>query len=337
MEKDNDKIDGEFIILLLSLSIATLFLIRVVLLFFPDESKPSKGSNPPLLSDTLTWSVPDIKSLDNSTESKQIRYGHELIANTSVYLGPKGSVMHISNGMNCQNCHLDAGTKIWGNNYSAVASTYPKFRERSGSIESIYKRINDCFERSLNGNPLDTNSNEMQAMKAYILWLGKEIPKGKKVKGAGITDLVYLSRAADPLAGKTIYSQKCQSCHKENGEGMLNTNGLSYQYPPLWGAHSYNNGAGLFRLSRIAGYVKSNMPFGTQYESPQLTDEEAWDVSAYINSQPRPSKDLSKDWPKISAKPVDHPFGPYTDTFSEQQHKYGPFSPIAAFKKKTSG
>jgi len=70
------------------------------------------------------------------------------------------------------------------------------------------------------------------------------------------------------------------------------------------------------------------MPQGATYQNPQLTDEEAWDIAAFVNSQPRPSKDLSKDWPKISEKPVDHPFGPYADMFTEQQHKFGPFQPI---------
>ena len=90
-------------------------------------------------------------------------------------------------------------------------------------------------------------------------------------------------------------------------------------------------GAGLFRLSRFAGYVKANMPQGASWERPQLTDEEAWDVAAYVNAQPRPTKDLSTDWPDIAKKPVDHPFGPYKDPYSEQQHKFGPFGPIAAF------
>ena len=65
---------------------------------------------------------------------KEIRYGRNLIAHTAQYLGPKGSVAAITNGMNCQNCHLDAGTKPWGNNYGSVASTYPRFRDRSGNI-----------------------------------------------------------------------------------------------------------------------------------------------------------------------------------------------------------
>jgi len=55
---------------------------------------------------------------------------------TSKYLGPNGTVMQISNGMNCQNCHLDAGTRPWGNNYAAVLTTYPKYRARSGMIKT---------------------------------------------------------------------------------------------------------------------------------------------------------------------------------------------------------
>jgi thiosulfate dehydrogenase len=76
------------------------------------------------------------------------------------------------------------------------------------------------------------------------------------------------------------------------------------------------------------------MPFGADHENPQLTDEEAWDVAAFVNSQPHPTRDLSRDWPKLSGKPVDHPFGPYADTFSAVQHKYGPFGPIAKYKKE---
>jgi thiosulfate dehydrogenase len=109
----------------------------------------------------------------------------------------------------------------------------------------------------------------------------------------------------------------------------------SYTYPPLWGEHSYNIGAGLFRLSRFAGYVRDNMPFNlASHKNPALTDEECWDVAAFVNSRPRPSKDLSKDWPNISKKPIDHPFGPYTDGFNEQQHKFGPFQPIIDARKK---
>lgn len=300
----------------------------------PEVNKPVEIKTAPVKPDV--WQAPDVTQIPNDENGKLIAYGRELIAHTSQYLGPNGSVKAISNGMNCQNCHLDAGTKPFGNNYSAVASTYPKFRARSGAEESIEKRVNDCFERSLNGKPLEDNSHEMEAIVSYIQWLGKDVEKGKSPKGSGLVELAFLDRPASAENGKLVYDQQCTVCHGKNGEGMALADGSGYQFPPLWGKQSYNSGAGLYRLSRFAGYVKANMPLGATYDAPQLSDEQAWDVAAYVNSLPRPGKDLSKDWPDISKKPIDHPFGPYADGFDETQHKLGPFKPIQEKRKALS-
>ncbi len=272
------------------------------------------------------WNHYQLKETDSAE-----RYGYYLITNTAYYWGPKGKLSPISNGMNCQNCHLEAGIIPWGNNFSAVAATYPKFRERSGALESIEKRVNDCIERSLNGKAVDSASKEMKAIVAYLKWVGKEVPRGRKPKGSGIMDIPFLERAADATKGKKVFINNCQRCHGSNGEDQLNTEGYGYTYPPVWGGNSFNTGAGLYRVSKLAGYIKNNMPVNeASYLDPLLTDEEAWDVAAFIASQPRPVKKLTTDWPRLSAKPFDHPFGPYTDSFSEQQHKYGPFLPIVA-------
>lgn len=290
--------------------------------------------------DTVTYlQAPDVTTLEVSPNKDLILYGKDIIANTAHYFGPQGTVgKAYTNGMNCQNCHLDAGTKVFGNNYFAVASTYPKFRARSGAMENIYKRVNDCFERSLNGKAIDTTSKEMQAIVEYIKWLGKDVPKGTSPNGSGLKSLAFLERAASPEKGKLFYSQKCTSCHQADGLGLMNADKTAYTYPPLWGEHSYNDGAGLFRMSNFAKYIKYNMPLGASHNNPMLTDEEAWDIAAYVNSQSRPHKNIKKDWPKIEEKPFDHPFGPYTDGFSEEQHKYGPFQPIkdksTSLKKK---
>lgn len=321
-----------------------LLLVLVVAQFFlpADLFAPKPPPAEPLpqtatfTADSL-WSGADtarLAFLDDAQE-ELIRYGRELIINTAHYIGPKGTVMQNTNALNCQNCHLDAGTKPWGNNYGAVWSTYPKFRARSGGIETVVKRVNDCVERSLNGTALDSTGREMRAIVAYMEWLGTGIARDKKPKGSGIVELAFLDRAADPKRGAQVFEAKCASCHGKDGQGLLKADGRTHMYPPLWGDGSYNQGAGLFRLSRFAGYVKANMPQGATWENPQLTDEEAWDVAAYVNSQPRPGKDLSADWPDISKKPVDHPFGPYADKFPEQQHKYGPFGPIAAHYKSS--
>ena len=277
------------------------------------------------------WKPPDIAMVSEKEKVEELAYGRELIRSTAKYLGPGGSVMRVSNGMNCQNCHLEGGTKIFGNNYAAVASTYPKFRARSGKVETVEKRVNDCFERSLNGEPLDTTSREMKAIVSYIAWLGSNVNQGDRAEGAGLAKLETMDRAADPAKGLVLYEKLCETCHGRNGQGLRLPDGVGYQFPPLWGEHSYNQGAGLYRVSTFAQFIYANMPLGVTHDRPQLTEEEAWDISAYVNSLPRPSKDISQDWPDIRLKPFDHPFGPYADPFSETQHKYGPFQPIKEF------
>lgn len=340
------EIKNVFIVLRVSMVLVLVAIGALVfLMYFPKQQPTNVGSTKKKAVKVDTslmnlWTAPSdwrLKRL-NTEEQELINYGRELITHTSDYLGPKGSVASMSNGMNCQNCHLNAGAKPWGNNYFGVQANYPKFRERSGSVENQVKRVNDCFERSLNGKALDSSSKEMRAILAYIKWIGSDVPANTTPKGTGIFKLKALNRPADPSKGQAVYEQKCSSCHQKDGSGVLAENGKSYSFPPLWGPHSYNVGAGLYRISNFAGYVKMNMPLGVSITSPQLTDEQAWDLAAYVNSMPRPAKDLTHDWPNIAAKPFDHPFGPFTDPFSDTQHKYGPFKPIkdwkAAHKKK---
>lgn len=266
---------------------------------------------------------------DYTEEGREIQYGYELIANTSYYLGPKGTVAALTNGMNCQNCHLKGGTVPFGNNFGKVFATYPLYRARNNGIQDIYERVNECFQRSLNGKKLDTASREMQAIYAYIKWIGDGVPKGRAFAGTSIMKLPFMNRAADPRRGQSVYQAKCVSCHGADGGGALNPESTGYLYPPLWGNHSFNDGAGLFRLGSMAGFIKNNMPLGTTYRDPQLTDEEAWDIAAYINSHSRPRFDQHEDWEILSKKPLDAPYGPYIDSFSQEQHKYGPYGPIA--------
>lgn len=274
------------------------------------------------------WKAPDSNTIPAGKAGEMIRYGRDLLAHTAQYLGPKGTVAQITNGMNCQNCHLDAGAKLFGNNFANFISSYPKMSDRSGKTEPATERIAECFERSLAGKVPDTSGKEVQAILAYMKWIGKDVKKGQKLFGTGTEKLAFPDLAANPAKGRAVFVMKCQSCHGTNGEGLLAADKKSYIYPPLWGKNSYNDGAGLYRLANFAGFAKNNMPYGATYQTPQLTDEEAWNVAAFVNSQPRPHKDQHKDWKDLSKKPVDFPFGPYKDGFSEKQHKYGPFKPI---------
>ena len=151
------------------------------------------------------WSPPDFDAVPPGDSGDLIRYGKELITNTSFYLGPRGIVSTTTNGMNCQNCHMDAGTRNFALPLSAVASSFPKWLERSERMQGIEDRVNDCLQRSLNGNPLDSTNYEMRAFVAYLKWLGHEVPKGVKPKGSGIQPIAFLDRAADPEKGRIVY------------------------------------------------------------------------------------------------------------------------------------
>jgi len=66
--------------------------------------------------------------------------------------------------------------------------------------------------------------------------------------------------------------------------GKTDLNGRTV-FPPLWGPESYNWGAGMARVNPAAGFIKANMPFG---QGNSLSDQQAWDVAAFIDSQERP-------------------------------------------------
>ncbi|MEP6584785.1 MAG: c-type cytochrome [Ginsengibacter sp.] len=271
----------------------------------------------------------DSSQIPPTPEGELIKYGRSLITNTSFYFGPSGIIQKIGNGMNCQNCHLEAGTKPYGNNFYLVATGYPRYKDRSGAMETVQRKVEDCFERSMNGESIDSNGREMKAFIAYLNWVGSNVTYDKKPAGTGLQELLFMDRAADTSKGRIVFINKCQVCHGKNGEGQMLADSSGKIYPPLWGANSYNIGASIYRISKMASFVKDNMPFGASHNAPQLINEEAWDVAAFVNTQYHPRKNISGDWPVLNKKPYDYPFGPYAEKqFSEKDHKYGPFASI---------
>ena len=128
----------------------------------------------------------------------------------------------------------------------------------------------------------------MRAFLAYMRWLSTGIPDGAKLRGGGTLKIKEPERAANLRRGSEIFSEMCATCHGANGLGQRAQSGSGYQFPPLWGPDSYNNGAGAMH----------NMPIGTAFNAPALTDEQAYDVAGYIISQKRSEKaNLEKDFP----------------------------------------
>ncbi|NJB70260.1 thiosulfate dehydrogenase [Saonia flava] len=280
----------------------------------------------------------DISLLDNSGKNEIIKFGHELFTNTPKYLGPdngKPDMVYSGNRLACNNCHLQSGTKLYSAPLIGIINRFPQFRGRENKIGTIEERINGCFERSMNGRVIPVDGKEMNALVQYLTWLSRFAPEDGKITGQGFVEINIPNRKVNLAKGKRIFTTICTKCHGSNGQGERTPDGFTYKYPPLWGEDSYNNGAGMNRVITAAQFIKGNMPYGITYDNPLLTDEEAYDVSGYINQQKRPEKlNREKDFPDLKKKPVSTPYPPYADLFSIDQHQMGPFQPIMEFYKQ---
>lgn len=283
------------------------------------------------------WSVPEVGALPNDENGQLVRRGRDLITATYAHIGPAVSdpaKRYAGNNLACSNCHLTAGTKKFGLPLWGLWNDFPQYSSRAGADISIEDRVNSCMTRSMNGKPLPADAPEMQAIASYIKFLSTGVKPGQTLSGLGAGKMPELTRAADPLRGAKIYARACAQCHAANGLGVLRNRSvpaLGYLTPPLWGPDSFNDGAGMARLTNAANFIHFNMPNGTSYNDPRLSQADAWDVAAYVISRPRPNRaGIDKDFPDLLQKPVDTPYGPYADKFGQAQHQFGPYGPIEA-------
>lgn len=255
----------------------------------------------PLIPATTTivtaWDVPRNPiadaSLAKSPDGRTVQWGYRLFTNT-----PSEAKQFAPGRMACAHCHLNAGQRERALPLVAVASVFPEQNVRAGRLYTLNDRIVDCFLRSENATGAagpgdsaaqlpDTTSKEVEAIAAYITWLGRGVKTERNPPWRGQNTIpagaVIPVDALDPRKGEAIYSERCVSCHGADGQGVALGNKKA---GPLWGADSWNDGAGAARVYTLAGIVKYTMP----YLNPgSLTDEEAQDVAAFINSKPRPS------------------------------------------------
>ncbi len=137
---------------------------------------------------------------------------------------------------------------------------------------------------SPSGAPPPAGSDVYRDLEAYIHWLATGAPTGEKIAEAGYPEMQLSPAGYDPRRGAPLYEQKCSGCHGSDGQGAVQPDG-AVVYPPLWGGKSYNWGAGMARIDLAARFIKANMPFD---QPGSWTDQEAWDIAAYFDSQERP-------------------------------------------------
>nr|WP_281493780.1 c-type cytochrome [Ancylobacter koreensis] len=291
----------------------------------------------PAVRDVVVWDVPALDQLPDDDFGRLARYGRSVVEATYAHIGPAvtdEAARFAGNNLACASCHLEAGLKKFGLPLVAASADYPAYSTRSGEVASLFDRVNQCMRRSLNGRPMPEDFRPMRAILAYLEVLSTNVPHDAAIAGAAAGRMPELDRAADRARGAQVYARECADCHRRDGLGVRRNETLpqmGYAVPPLWGDDSFNDGAGLARLITLANFVHDNMPNGTSWVAPTLTPPDAWDVAAFVASQPRPRlAGLERDFPDLLLKPVDAPYGPFADGFSQEQHRFGPFAPIRA-------
>ncbi len=189
----------------------------------------------------------------------------------------------VGNSLNCVNCHLDAGrlagsAPMWG-----AYPLYPAYRNKTRHVDTFAERLRGCFMYSMNGKAPPEGGDVLVALEAYAYWMAQGAPIGGKLPGSGYPKVAKPAQPPDFGRGRAVFEARCALCHGADGQGQRA--GGAQVFPPLWGAQSFNWGAGMHEIDKAAAFIKANMPLG---QGGTLSDQEAWDVATFMNSQPRP-------------------------------------------------
>jgi cytochrome c len=256
--------------------------------------------------ETILFNPKDLASYPIA-QAKQITQGHQLTSHTYEKLPT-----HVGNKLHCRSCHLHAGgvpEASWWVNMRAAYTSDNSDLQKSSPAAALQGRINQCFERSMNGKALcttasvDTNGkinpgncdtdNNMSAIVAYMDWLTDTYNKKHDCDKADVTcnpargfpPLTKEGVIGDRRTGKHVFQQKCAFCHDKEGQGRYTSN--TYFRPALWGDASFPSVAGMAKPEKLAQFLRWNMPYGS---GGLLTDKEAQDIACYIDAQKRPGK-----------------------------------------------
>ncbi len=255
-----------------------------------DETAPARGS---VVFDAAAWQPPADSAIPRDSLGAAIRRGLALLTNTVDSLPA-----YAPGKINCTSCHLDGGRNATAAPLTGSHARFPKYMDRTGAVITLADRVNYCVTRSLAGNRLPDDSREMEDILAYLAFLSTGVPIGTKIPGAdGLIKMTAMT--GDTARGSALFAKTCVACHGTDGQSGVG------RIPALWGPHSYSIGASMSRQERAASFIWHNMPLG---QGKSLTPQEAFDVAAYINAQPRPdSPGKERDWPAGGA-PSDVPY-----------------------------
>ena len=223
------------------------------------------------------FSPPQESDIPDDPFGDLVRRGRDIFTDTGTH-----AKAYVGNGLNCSNCHLDAGrlsnsAPLWG-----AYVRYPAYRSKTKQVNSYIERLQGCFMYSMNGKAPPADSPELLALETYSFWMAQGAPVGANLPGAGYPKFKP-PQPPDYARGEKVFQQNCALCHGADGAGQKVAG--RYVFPPLWGRDSYNWGAGMHQLDNAAAFIKANMPLG---RGGSLGDQQAWDVAMFVNAHERP-------------------------------------------------
>ncbi|OEY70873.1 cytochrome C [Rheinheimera salexigens] len=264
--------------------------------------------------------APSWQQLPSGELGEKVLRGYSYFVN-SQQLAPK----YVGNGLNCVNCHMDAGKKENAAPLWAAYMSYPAYRKKNDKINAFQERLQGCFLYSMNGTPPIMGDDTLVDLSAYAYWLAQatlgngvgakftaadipvptdaELLQGGKrddfpfmpayLAAGGSTTPVLPGRGYPKIDEPTLPGDitRGKVVYQQQCVACHGSNGQGqqvnqrYVFPPLWGPDSYNWGAGMQRVNTAAYFIKHNMPLGMPNS---LSDQEAWDVASYLDSRDRP-------------------------------------------------
>jgi thiosulfate dehydrogenase len=234
---------------------------------------PAPAAEPP-----AAFVPPPDSAIPNGKFGEIVRLGENIFRETGKY-APE----FVGNQLRCSNCHLQAGRQADSAPMWAAYTAYPAYRSKNGHVNSFEERLQGCFRFSMNGKAPPLGSPTLIALETYSFFLAKGLPTGESIKGHGYPALAKPPLPPDYARGQQVYNQNCAQCHAASGQGQSSDGRVVF--PPLWGANSYNWGAGIASIRTAAEFIRANMPLAL---GGSLTEQQAWDVAAFVDSQIRP-------------------------------------------------
>ena len=223
--------------------------------------------------------VPADRPIPANDFGKVVQLGRKIFENPSRYAG-----QYVGNDLRCSNCHLDAGRRVGSAPLWAAYVSYPAYRAKNHHVNTFEERLQGCFRFSMNGKSPPLGDPVLVALESYAYWMAQGAPLDPNIAGRGYPRPAQPALSPDYERGARVYARTCALCHGDNGQGQRANDG-SPAFPALWGADSFNWGAGMGSITNAASFIKANMPLG---RGGTLSDQDAWDVALYMDSHERP-------------------------------------------------